>query len=537
MTYHPFPDTKENPTPDDDPKTALVPATRSACLMERRVARACALWYTIAGIALASVSGCRIAKDETAIGLRAAKMASLSEVQERFKAGDPGPLFDYLETVGPDADTATHFVAGDFLFGLGELERAREEHVAAASTELFASLGAWEAVVDHLVLRRFPDACHWLERVPALRLREPGTEAIHAAALLRCGDPVRALAILRDLRADRHSSAEEGLASAFGEQRRFAAYRFKLERPSGASQSAVQKRALAELLLCGDYSNPWHPRFTYDEAVQLFDEIGGCAASGRAAVAEMLRTERRTSRRGTVETLSTMKSRLDPYMQDGPTCPEVAEAYFLYLDSVDRDGEGVRNLLLRSVERFPDTPMFRKRLLDLYRLDGTEAKHVGEMKSMSERWPKEWFPYVRLAALEVAEGKEEAAAKWLETGLSRIPGSMALNYLLAMLRLKQHRFEDATQGAARYLAGLLETRKGHHDWDSGIALLQFATSKRSPWPEDAIQTHEVLTRLFREPAVDAAAWRVDHGCFTPSGSSVGDLPEWFKPDLVLAALP
>jgi len=28
LTYHPFPDPKENPTPDDEPKTALVPATR-----------------------------------------------------------------------------------------------------------------------------------------------------------------------------------------------------------------------------------------------------------------------------------------------------------------------------------------------------------------------------------------------------------------------------------------------------------------------------------------------------------------------------
>jgi len=30
LTYHPFPDPKENPTPDDEPKTALVPAIRRA---------------------------------------------------------------------------------------------------------------------------------------------------------------------------------------------------------------------------------------------------------------------------------------------------------------------------------------------------------------------------------------------------------------------------------------------------------------------------------------------------------------------------
>ena len=468
----------------------------------------------------------------------AKQMQANQAVFAAFDKGDLAPVFAFLQSVRSEAAPATHLLAGNFLFALGEPRKAYDEHLAAMESVPLVPLALWEAVVDLLAMRRFPEACQLFTKLPPEQLKGSGTEAIHADLLLRCGQPEQALRIMTAFMPDRHSSAEEGLATVFGEQQRFAAYRLKLEqRLASAPGEAAVGRALGELLLCGDFSNPWQPRHHYEEAIQTFGELGksaagGCAVTGRAAVAEMLRVERASRGSLRAEDLRTAWSLLEPLLRDGPACEEVAEAHYLYLDMVQRqDTATIARTLRQATARFPNAPYFRRLLLDLYRLEGTEADHRGEIEEAIARFPTDWFAYSRLAALEVQRRNLPGAVQWLKNGLNQAPDSLPLNYLLGMLYLKDNRFDDATQVAARHLASLMETQIHHHDWDRGRGLLRHSLAKESPWPKEEQEAWRQLTELFRGPSVHGE-WRAAHGCFSSGASMVATVPEWFKPQVV-----
>src|SRR5262249_60056613 len=78
------------------------------------------------------------------------------------------------------------------------------------------------------------------------------------------------------------------------EQRRFSVYRWSLTAASKQEAAGSSPgRALPELLLCGDFSNPWYPVHHERDAIESWRARLGagpddCAVRGRAAIGEML---------------------------------------------------------------------------------------------------------------------------------------------------------------------------------------------------------------------------------------------------------
>ena len=106
-----------------------------------------------------------------------------------------------------------------------------------------------------------------------------------------------------------------------------------------------------------------------------------------------------------------------------------------------------------------------------------------------------------------------------------------------MLYLKQARYEEATRVATRYLAGLLETQIRHHDWDTGLVMLEHALSKRSPWPADAAQDPGRSGCAVSGPGDPQLGVSCRSRMLHERGTAVAGVPEWFRPREIIAALP
>ena len=115
------------------------------------------------------------------------------------------------------------------------------------------------------------------------------------------------------------------------------------------------------------------------------------------------------------------------------------EARYLYLDILHPKESAQRTGLLESgVKRFPQGRVLKDLLLEEYALHGRETDNKEFIEQMTKDFPTDWFPYARRALLEVKEGQiGEGALTWVSMGLDRLPDSLPLNLLHAVLLIQQ----------------------------------------------------------------------------------------------------
>ena len=227
-----------------------------------------------------------------------------------------------------------------------------------------------------------------------------------------------------------------------------------------------------------------------------------------------------------ISELDDIHATLGRFHDPHPVCPEVVEAEFLGLRLLAPDDYAARIALLEpSVKRFPDQPVLAYLLVQERDASRDHGVDRGLLEPMVGRSPDDWFPYVRLSfATMLDNGVGATSLAWLNKGLVRSPDSTILNYLSALFLLREGRYQEAVEPAARLLAGLFETSNYHHNWDMGIAILQSALAGKSlafsKWPtgEDAA----ALFQSVADPASLGPGMTTAHGCFAPGSGFSGD---------------
>jgi tetratricopeptide (TPR) repeat protein len=470
------------------------------------------------------------------------------QMQEAAERGDLAGLRALIEQAKATSDEsgALKLMSGNALFALGEFDAALQEHAAAEGTSV-GDEARLEATIDLMALRRFAEACSRFDKVPSSLVDATSRLRILRADLnLRCGRADAALKEIKDLYRTGHSGAAEGLASVFGQQNVFRKYRTQLEAKRKEHPEDLEtSRALGELFICGDYANTFEPTKTFGDAIRTLQELrdlrpDDCAAAGRLATARLLELVDKQRDHPSAADLDTIQRSLAKYLRPHPVCSEAVEAEFLESRLSRPDDHDARIALLRAgVERFPDRPVLAYLLVQEHDAKRDHKVQTTALERMVERSPDDWFPYARLSFETMSDnGVGAASLSWLAKGLARSPDSLVLNYLSAIFLLKEERYKEATEPAARLLAGQLETGNYHHDWDMGIAMLQSAIDDKSP-PFSAWPTREEAAAQF-QTAADLASLgpglTTTHGCFPSGSGGVAILPLWYRPDAVRSAV-
>jgi len=470
------------------------------------------------------------------------------QMQEAAERGDLARLQALIEQAKATSDEsgALKLASGNALFALGEFDTALKEHEAAEGTSV-RDEARLEATIDLMALRRFTEACSRFDKVPSSLVDATSQLRILRADLnLRCGRADTALKEIKDLYETGHSGAAEGLASVFGQQNVFRKYRLQLEgRRKEHPEDRETGRALGELFICGDYANTFEPTKTFGEAIRTLQELrdlrpDDCAVAARLATARLLELVDKQRGHPSAADLNTIRGSLAKYLEPHPICSEAVEAAFLESRLTRPDDHDARIALLSaSVERFPDRPMLAYLLVQEHDAKRDHQVESTVLERMVERSPEDWFPYARLSFETMSDnGVGAASMAWLAKGLAKSPDSLVLNYLSAIFSLKEEQYKEATEAAARLLAGQLETGNYHHDWDIGIAMLQSAINRKSP-PFSAWPTRDEAAAQFQS-AADLASLgpglTTTHGCFASGSGRVAILPLWYRPDLVRSAV-
>lgn len=458
----------------------------------------------------------------------AAETGNLAKVRELIRAAEGQPY----------ATAAFRLHAGNVLFSLADFPGALEQHGLIARDAALAPSARMEILLDLAAERRFPEACAQFKNVPATSYRSAYLQSVRADLLLRCGQPREGLALLLRIFREDHDSAEEGLVSVFGPLRRFKRYRFELEQRVAAAAPG-SRRALGELELCGDFENPWRVKTDYRRSADLFRtgvdaDCVGLAREAVAHTAELLTSSDDAAR---AAKLTAVRSRLDSQAAE-PGCEEVVLARHLLLDDssqahLDEQGRWVQ----LAAPRFPKSRIVRELLLESYVRKGQVKEHRAEFEQATRDFPGDWYPWTQLALIDAEdESQLPIAIRTAEQGLARLPDSVPLNYVLALLRLTRHEYDLALAPATRLLAGLLETQRYHHDWDIGIAAVRAALDHKDILTEGPktqlarAQTMRTVTSLYHP-------WfQSKQGCFSSGGRAVAPLQPDYQPEIVLGSL-
>ena len=473
----------------------------------------------------------------------------MERLMEALRSGDVAAV-ELLAAEGKRAGAkglALRLAAGNGFFNLGEPERALQEHRAASQDPEQGGEARLETAIDLMVLRRYDQMCEAIAEISRGAQKGGGgmgSPAMYAYSLLRCGRPADALELLQNVYRSGHSSAEEALAQIFGQLQRFQRYEHDLAARAGkGSAELVAKRARGELYLCGDYANPWGPELYHRKAAEQFRAASGaeanrCALAGRIAVAEILDAENRKRASLSANDLASAETALGPHLRE-PGCAEAAEAAAIYRkDARPKDQAERVRFLETATTKFPSDRGLRDLLLDEYRSQGAEAAKRAALEEAVRAFPDDPYPFFRLAMVEMRDpGRSAEAIAWLRKGLAIRPDSMQLNLGLAVALLKGKEFTQAVAPASRYLAGLLETRTYHHDWDRGMALLSSALNRKSPWSDAPEKAAEEWKDFLASGGPHDDFFQSGHGCFTPAAGVVLEVPAWFRPDLVRTAAP
>lgn len=459
----------------------------------------------------------------------------LPGIEASMKRGDLRELNNLIEKAkaGSNNSPQVQLVSGNALFYLGEFDAALKEHKGAMASPELRNQAQLEAMIDLTAMRKWSEACQSLNELPDQLLQPPQISILKADLLLHCGKREQGLSLVKQLYSHEHSAAEEGLAHVFGQLNRYSKYKTDIEYNSKIKKNDLKLgQAEAELLMCGDYVNPWMPKTNRKKAAEKYEELHklspeSCPIVGRFAVLTLWNAEAKTQSKLDREDLEKSHILLNPFLKDGPACVEVAEAQYVYLADINQgEPEAKIQWLETSKKRFPNSRTLNDLLIEEYRLTKRESENRGVLEKSVKDDPDDWFPYVRLALLDLNEKDEyKKSIAWLNQGLEIIPDSTALNYLLSLIYLKSQRYTQAVEPSARFLAGLLETRIYHADWQSGILALQNSIDHKAPFPENPSEKLGLNPKYLMN----------NHGCFSPSVSKVGITSIAMRPEVVYSS--